>query len=69
MQMTPEELEREINKLLVHIETKAKRFDKALDLLRQANQFVIAHYQRSAVGTGQGARRLMNEIETFLSLK
>ncbi len=62
--MTPEE-----QILLVKVDTMLKRVEQMEDLLKQAVIYVQAHYERSAVGTGQSARILMNQIKALLGLR
>lgn len=67
--MTEEEFEKEINRLLVQIEFKAKRAERIEKLLKQALPFVRTHWETSHAGTGLGAQRLMNEIKAIFGMK
>lgn len=46
-----------------------KAFVKLLELLKRALPYIESQWQRSAYGTGYGARELMNEIKAVLGMK
>lgn len=57
------------NHLLIRIESMVKRTEQMEGLLRQAYNYVRAHWERSAFGTGESAKILMNEIEKVIHIE